>query len=187
MNIAELIAIDVHTHAEVSCHQPFDESGKEFDDAKVKYFKSGKLPTIAETIAYYRSRKIGLVMFSVDSEFEMGRRRIPNKEVAEAAAENSDIMIAFASVDPHKGKLGVREMRRLLADHGVKGFKFHPTRLSPPSIFSRASRIHGFCPSALSARRLQNYYRLFGGASPLREAPQASNSFFLESANAKYI
>ena len=127
MNIADLIAIDVHTHAEVSCHQPFDEFGKEFDDAKVKYFKSGKLPTIAETIEYYRQRKIGLVMFSVDSEFEMGRRRIPNEEVAEAAAANSDIMIAFASVDPHKGKFGVREMRRLIADYGVKGFKFHPT------------------------------------------------------------
>jgi hypothetical protein len=52
MNISELIAIDVHTHAEVSCQQPFDEFGKEFDDAKVKYFKSGKLPTIAETIDY---------------------------------------------------------------------------------------------------------------------------------------
>ncbi len=127
MNVAELIAIDVHTHAEVSCQQPFDEYGKEFDDAKVKYFKSGKLPTIAETIDYYRSRKIGLVMFSVDSEFEIGRRRIPNEEVAEAAAANADIMIAFASVDPHKGKLGVREMRRLLTQHGVKGFKFHPT------------------------------------------------------------
>jgi hypothetical protein len=49
MNIAELIAIDVHTHAEVSCHQPFDEYGKEFDDAKVKYFKSGKLPTKPES------------------------------------------------------------------------------------------------------------------------------------------
>ncbi|MGC1089096.1 MAG: 4-hydroxyphenyl-beta-ketoacyl-CoA hydrolase, partial [Candidatus Acidiferrum sp.] len=105
MNIAELIAIDVHTHAEISCQQPLDEFGKEFDEAKVKYFKSGKLPTIAETIEYYRSRKIGLVMFSVDSEFEMGRRRIPNEEVAEAAAANADIMIAFASVDPHKGKL----------------------------------------------------------------------------------
>jgi predicted TIM-barrel fold metal-dependent hydrolase len=127
MNISELIAIDVHTHAEVSCHQPLDEFGQEFDAAKIKYFKSSKLPTIAETVAYYRERKIGLVMFYVDSEFEMGRRRIPNEEVAEAAAANPDIMIAFGSVDPHKGKLGVREMRRLIADHGIKGFKFHPT------------------------------------------------------------
>ena len=29
-------------------------------------------------------------------------------------------------VDPHKGKLGVREARRLIADHAVRGFKFHP-------------------------------------------------------------
>jgi hypothetical protein len=125
MNVDNLIAIDVHTHAEVSCHQPCDAFGEEFDHAKVKYFKSGKLPTIAETIALYRENKIGL--FTVDSEFEMGRRRIPNEEIAEAAAANSDIMLAFGSVDPHKGKLGVREMRRLLADHGVAGFKFHPT------------------------------------------------------------
>jgi predicted TIM-barrel fold metal-dependent hydrolase len=76
-----------------------------FENAKVKYFNSGKLPTIAETIALYREQKIGLVMFAVDSEFEMGRRRIPNEEVAEAAAANSDMMLAFASIDPHKGKL----------------------------------------------------------------------------------
>jgi len=36
----------------------------------------GKRPTIAETIAYYRERKIGLVMFTVDSEAQIGARRI---------------------------------------------------------------------------------------------------------------
>lgn len=127
MNTAELIAIDVHTHAEVPCHAPYDSYGEEFDHAKIKYFQSGKLPTIAETIALYRQQKIGLVMFAVDSEFEMGRRQIPNEEVAEAAAANSDMMLAFASIDPHKGKLGIREMRRLLAGFKIAGFKFHPT------------------------------------------------------------
>ena len=106
MNIDDLTAIDVHTHAEVSCHQPDDDYAQEFEDAKKKYFKSGQPPTIAETIAYYRERKIGLIMFTVDSEFEIGRRRIPNEEVAEAAAANSDMMMAFASIDPHKGKNG---------------------------------------------------------------------------------
>ncbi len=47
--------------------------------------------------------------------------------MAEAAQQNSDMMMAFASVDPHKGKMGAREARRLIAEHGVKGFKFHPT------------------------------------------------------------
>jgi predicted TIM-barrel fold metal-dependent hydrolase len=127
MNISELVAIDVHTHAEVSCRQPADEVWQEYEDAASKYFKSGKRPTIAETVAYYRERKIGLVMFTVDSEYEIGSKRIPNEEVCDAARENADIMIAFASIDPHKGKMGVREARRLIAEGAVKGFKFHPT------------------------------------------------------------
>jgi uncharacterized protein len=127
MNVNELIAIDVHAHAEVSCRQPEDDYAQEFEEAKKKYFKSGQPPTIPETIAYYRERKIGLIMFTVDSEFEMGRRRIANEEIAEAANANSDMMMAFGSIDPHKGKLGVRELRRMIDEYGVKGFKFHPT------------------------------------------------------------
>lgn len=127
MNPAELLAIDFHTHAEVSCCQGHDSYGEEFDRAADKYFGSDRRPTIAETIAYYRERKIGLVMFTVDAEAQIGRRRIPNEEIAEAARDNSDIMIAFASIDPHKGMMGAREARRLIEEYGVKGFKFHPT------------------------------------------------------------
>lgn len=127
MNLDELVAIDVHTHAEVSCRQPADANWLPFEEAANKYFKAGKRPTIAETIAYYRERKIGLVMFTVDSEYLIGNRRIPNAEVADAAAENSDMMIAFASIDPHKGRMGVSEARELIESGAVKGFKFHPT------------------------------------------------------------
>ena len=98
-----------------------------FEDAAAKYFKAGKRPTIAETIDYYRERKIGLVMFTVDSEFQIGARRIPNEEVADAARENTDIMMAFASIDPHKGRMGVREARELIEAGVIRGFKFHPT------------------------------------------------------------
>src|SRR5690348_18469721 len=100
MNVQDLIAIDVHTHAEVSCRQPADEVWKEYEDAASAYFKSGKRPTIAETVAYYRERRIGLVMFTVDSESEIGARRIPNEEVAEAARDNSDMMGGCASIGP---------------------------------------------------------------------------------------
>jgi hypothetical protein len=127
------VAIDMHTHAEVSCCQPPDLFRKEFEEAADKYFGNvirsarGGRPTIDETVAWYRERNIGLVMFTVDSETNVGRRRISNEEVAEAAARNSDIMIAFASIDPHKGRMGAREARRLIEEHGVRGFKFHPT------------------------------------------------------------
>jgi predicted TIM-barrel fold metal-dependent hydrolase len=127
MNVQDLVAVDVHVHAEVSYRQPADEVWREYEEAATKYFKSGKRPTIAETVAYYRERRIGLVMFTVDSESEIGARRIPNEEVAEAARDNSDIMIAFGSIDPHKGKLGVREARQLIEQYDIKGFKFHPT------------------------------------------------------------
>ena len=128
MNVKDLVAIDVHTHAEVSCRQPQDEVWQEYEAAASRYFKAAaNRPTIAETVAYYRERRIGLVMFTVDTEHEMGVRRISNQEIVDAARENSDIMIAFASIDPHKGKLGVREARQLIADGGIGGFKFHPT------------------------------------------------------------
>jgi uncharacterized protein len=127
MNPNSLLAIDFHTHAERSCWNPFDAYGEEYDRAADKYFRNSKRPTIAESVAYYREKNIGFVMFTVDSESNLGRRRIPNEEIAQAALENADIMIAFGSVDPHKGKMGAREVQRLIKDHGVRGFKFHPT------------------------------------------------------------
>lgn len=127
MDISKLRAIDIHTHAEVSCREPEDPVMGEFYDYASQYFKvDRKRPTIQETIAYYREQQVGFVMFTVDMEAGLGAKRIANEEIAEAAAENSDIMIAFASIDPHKGKYGAREARRLIEDYGVKGFKFHP-------------------------------------------------------------
>ena len=124
---SELTAIDIHTHAEVSCRQPPDPIQKEFEKAATEYFKTeGERPTIDETIAHYRAQHIGFVMFAVDSEAGTGIKRISNEEVAEAAAANSDIMIAFASIDPHKGKRGAIEARRMTDEFGVRGFKFHP-------------------------------------------------------------
>ena len=127
MDIDNLIAIDMHTHLEVSCRNPFDSYGEEYDRAADKYFRSSKRPTMDETLAYYRDQRIGFVNFTVDAETQLGRRRIPNEEISDAARDNPDIMIAFGSVDPHKGKFGAREVRRLIEEHGVKGFKFHPS------------------------------------------------------------
>ncbi|MFL6728172.1 MAG: amidohydrolase family protein [Sphingomicrobium sp.] len=127
MNLDELIAIDVHTHAERSCRHGPDPIQCEFEEAATRYFRAkSDRPSISETIEHYRERKIGFVMFTVDSESGTGIRRISNEEIAQAALDNSDIMVAFASIDPHKGKSAALEARRLIADFEVKGFKFHP-------------------------------------------------------------
>ena len=127
IDIEKVVAIDVHTHAEVSCRQPHDDYRPELDAGFAKYFKSDERPTIQQTADYYRERNMAFVMFTVDSEHAVGKKRIPNEEVAELAMQNSDVMIPFASIDPHKGLMGAREARNLIEKYNVKGFKFHPT------------------------------------------------------------
>jgi predicted TIM-barrel fold metal-dependent hydrolase len=128
MDIENLVAIDMHTHAEVSSRVPNDPSWKAFEEASEHYFKDERPHmTISEIAAYYRERKMACVIFPVDMESTTGIERVPNEEVAEVAAENADVLIPFASIDPAKGKMGVREARRLIGQFGVKGFKFHPT------------------------------------------------------------
>ena len=128
MNVNELVAIDVHTHAEEPCGTHPDDGYDELQAQMAIYFNQpNNRPTIEETAAYYRERKIGAVIFPVDAERETGYRRYANEEVAEKAAANSDVLIPFASIDPAKGKAGAREARRLIRDFGVRGFKFHPS------------------------------------------------------------
>lgn len=132
MNLDDLVALDFHTHAEEPCCDHRDDGYNEFQAGMAAYFRNpagakGMLPTVQDTAAYYRERRIGAVIFPVDAERETGFRRYSNEEVAQIAAENADILIPFASIDPAKGKAGAREARRLVREFGVKGFKFHPT------------------------------------------------------------
>ena len=127
IDVKKIDAIDVHVHAEISCHDPEDPVMGKFFDAASRYFKADrKRPTIPETAEYYRSKNIAFVMFTVDCEAGIGAKRVSNEEVASYAKTYADVMIPFASIDPHKGKLGAIEARRLIREHGVRGFKFHP-------------------------------------------------------------
>ncbi|HSD41498.1 MAG TPA: amidohydrolase family protein [Burkholderiales bacterium] len=128
MNVEELVAIDVHTHAETSTRILPDEVERAMIEARGRYFRyQAKHPTIAQMAEHYRARKMAFVVFSVDAERGMGYRGVSNEEVAESAAEHADVAIPFASIDPNRGQMGVREARRLIEGFGVRGFKFHPT------------------------------------------------------------
>ena len=128
MNVDALVAIDIHTHAETSTRVLPDAAARAMEEARGRYFRyQAKHPTIAQMAEYYRARRMGFVVFSVDTELGMGYRGVPNEEVAESAAEHADVAIPFASIDPNRGTDAVREARRLIKDYGVRGFKFHPT------------------------------------------------------------
>ncbi|MFF4408786.1 amidohydrolase family protein [Streptomyces sp. NPDC001404] len=126
MNVDGLVAIDVHTHAEVSSRGQASLSD-ELDAAAGTYFKAAhRRPTLPEIAAHYRERSMACVVFTVDAEAATGTPAVPNEEVAEAARQNPDVIIPFASIDPHKGRAGVRQVRRLVDEFGIRGFKFHP-------------------------------------------------------------
>lgn len=128
IDIKNIVAIDVHTHAEVSERVADAAQSKEVQEASKEYFKNEQSsPTIPEIAAYYRERNMACVIFPVDMESTTGQVRVPNEEVAELAAQNADVLIPFASIDPAKGKMGAREARRLIEQFGVRGFKFHPS------------------------------------------------------------
>ncbi|MET7535486.1 amidohydrolase family protein [Streptomyces sp. NPDC005507] len=128
IDVARLTAIDVHTHAEVSSkgRSSLDD---ELHAASSTYFKveGNRKPTLEETAAYYRERRMAAVVFTVDAESATGTEPVPNEEVAEAAYANPDVLIPFASIDPFRGRAGIRQARRLVEEHGVRGFKFHPS------------------------------------------------------------
>ncbi|MEU7644700.1 amidohydrolase family protein [Streptomyces huasconensis] len=129
MDLSELTAIDVHTHAEVSS-RGHASLAPDLDAAAGTYFKvegRTRKPTLPEMAAYYRERKMAAVVFTVDAESATGTPPVPNEEVAEAAAAHPDVFIPFASIDPFRGRAGVRQARRLVEEYGVKGFKFHPS------------------------------------------------------------
>ena len=124
--IDDIVAIDFHTHAERAA-DGHDSLPPRLREAAARHFR-GELarPTAQEVAEHYRERRMMAVIFPVDHELTTGQPRVPNEEVAEAAAANADVLIPFASIDPARGREGVTEARRLIADHGVRGFKFHP-------------------------------------------------------------
>lgn len=116
---SRLVAIDTHVHIEP------DVEDNAADEAARKYFGEAGAPRDRQGLAeYYRSRKMGCIVFSVDERLT-GRPQVSNDDVMALAAEHADIMIAFASVDPTRGFDAVSEARRLIAA-GVRGFKLHP-------------------------------------------------------------
>ncbi|WP_456945485.1 amidohydrolase family protein [Geodermatophilus sp. SYSU D00697] len=126
INFDEVVAIDVHTHVHKSVHGAAYTSDAE---DMGQYFGIGTMPqySLPEVAEYYRERRMAAVVFGVDSVSQTGEDPVPtNEEVAELAAEHSDVVIPFASIDPARGAAGVRAARKLVTEYGVQGFKFHP-------------------------------------------------------------
>jgi predicted TIM-barrel fold metal-dependent hydrolase len=125
MNVEDLVAIDVHTHAWKSA-LAVDDAPSESQEAMGRYFRyQPQHSTVPEMAEMYRKLKMAFVVFTVDSLRQ--KRKISNEEIAELAHKHADVAIPFASINPHRGKEGVAAAKRLIKDYKVKGFKFHPS------------------------------------------------------------
>ncbi|MEL5991550.1 amidohydrolase family protein [Microbacterium phosphatis] len=119
-------AIDTHVHIEIDAHG-HSSLPADLQEAASRYFRTdGPRPDLDAIAAYYRERRMAAVVFTVDATTHLGQPPISSAEIAEGAARHSDVLIPYGSVDPHRAD-AIDQMRRLLEDHGVRGFKFHPT------------------------------------------------------------
>ena len=119
IDVSQLVAIDVHAHLE---HTGPDT---EADKKAAAYFKGGGDRDPKAMADYYRSRKMAVVVFTVDETLS-GMPRLSNDEVVAWAAANADIAIPFASINPTRGKAAVEEAKRLVSAGQIKGLKLHP-------------------------------------------------------------
>ncbi|MFC5749749.1 amidohydrolase family protein [Actinomadura rugatobispora] len=130
IDLGAVSAIDVHVHVHGSVRRDAGEAGGETLKEMAEYFRSDAVAahTARDIAAYYRERGMAAVVFGVDKAGGGANEHAAgNEEIAELAAENSDALIPFASIDPARGAEGVREARELLASHPqIRGFKFHP-------------------------------------------------------------
>ena len=77
MNVADLVAIDIHTHAKIPV------SGREDPLTKAQRLEASKMfktdidtaVSVEDVAAYYRERNMAAVVFGVDSESARARRR----------------------------------------------------------------------------------------------------------------
>jgi predicted TIM-barrel fold metal-dependent hydrolase len=120
MSIEGLVAIDMHVHAHHS-----DTAHTEAGNAAASYFKSSDVPLELDGLAaYYRSRNMACVVFTVDEQLS-GQPQVSNESVLAAAQANSDVIIPFVSINPTR-PTAAADAERLIADGRARGFKLHP-------------------------------------------------------------
>jgi predicted TIM-barrel fold metal-dependent hydrolase len=128
VDVDSVVAIDMHVHVEQD-GQGCLSLDQQLLDASAAYFRSGtdRTPTVERLAEHYRDLSMAAVVFTVDATTGLGHPALSSFEIAAAAAEHADVLIPFGSVDPHDVGVAVDRVGRLVGEHGVRGFKFHPT------------------------------------------------------------
>jgi hypothetical protein len=113
-------AIDVHVHVP----EPPGDPAAEERQRMAGYFRAGPLPQSPdEMYETYQSLDLFAVIFAIDAETRSGNRYVGNDYVADVVKKYPDRFLGFASVDPWKGALAVKELERAVKELGLRGLK----------------------------------------------------------------
>ena len=128
IDLEAISALDVHVHVEQDGHGHLSLD-QELMDASAAYFKGAadRTPTVEALAATYRELGMAAVVFTVDAATSTGHPALSSADIAEACSEHADVLVPFGSVDPLRGVAAVEQARELVEEHGVRGFKFHPS------------------------------------------------------------
>ena len=110
----------MHVHVESDAHGHFsldDELTR--GGREVFQGRRHRHPTLGEIAAYYRERQMAAVVFTVDAHTATGHPALSSRGDRRAAAEHADVLIPFASVDPHAGADGRSLFERAAGGRGA--------------------------------------------------------------------
>ncbi|WP_326553313.1 amidohydrolase family protein [Micromonospora sp. NBC_01813] len=127
INLDTVTAIDMHVHIEVDDHGHTSLPEPLVAAASAYFRTDGPRPAVDAVARYYRERQMAAVVFTVDARTQLAHPPLSSIDIARAAADHADVLIPFGSVDPRTGEAARDLAARLIADEGVRGFKFHPT------------------------------------------------------------
>ena len=138
-------AWDIHTHPPtegyiVGAHGPY------LDELRRHWRDLIEPRPIEAMVEEYRSLNLRAVISAWDAETTTGLPATTNDEIARIVERFPDMFVGWAHVDPWKGKLAVRELRRAVKELGLRGVgEFHPIMQAFKPSDSRFDELWGTC------------------------------------------
>ncbi len=122
MSASARSALDVHVHP--GTREFLVDAMGHFATAAEEYFhKHVPVKTEAEMAEEFREADVFGVLLGWDARSASGLPAVTNEYVASVVRDFPDDFMDFASVDPWRGKTGLRELRRAVEELGLRGLK----------------------------------------------------------------
>ena len=116
----------IDTHSQLWTKEAIESFPKAMAEGYKAMFKDMGFPSIEDTLKDMDAAGVDKsVIVAVDAE-TIHNYRVSNDLVAETVSKYPDRLIGFASVDPHKGDKGVKELERAVTGLKLRGLKLLP-------------------------------------------------------------